>query len=276
MVSEFDGPIPETTYNNELSPERQKELVGQLLKERPPRTKDRFVYYELAPDSEHANLARTVEADVFMERFKEPHAQTAKTYSPYEEQSRFLLAVDAEASKVAGALRIVTNGKSGLLTLNDLAKPASDKKTAPQIDIEEVLSEMHVELDKCWDIETVVVIEEYRKRTEVSTMLYRAMYVNARKHGVEHLVTILDENPYKKVMEPYLGIPFKPFGGLHEPFKYYNSQGSYALHGYVPDFFREMVKHELTTAKGWAATAAGSLTRLIWGTRDRQIQLLAA
>ena len=264
-------------YDNQLSPERQNELVAQLLKERPPKTKDKFVYYELSSSSEFANLARTVEADVFMERFKEPHAQTAQTYSPYERQSRFLLAVDTVTGRSVGALRVVTDGENGFLTLNDLAEPPSEDKAAPQIDIAAALAEKNIDdLSKCWDVGTVAVVKDYRKVTEVSTMLYRAMYINARKHGVEHLITILDENPYKRVMEPYLGIPFKSFGGLDAPFRYYNSKGSYALHGYVPDFFREMVKHELTTAKGWAATAAGSLTRLIWGTRDRQIQLLAA
>ena len=278
MTPELDSsPKGEGEIDNELSPERQSELIGRLLQERPPKTKDRFVYYELSAESEYANLARTVEANVFMERFKEPHSQTATTYRPYEQQSIFLLAIDTKDAEAAGALRVVANGDNGILTLNDLAEPPNDEKTAPQVDIEAALAAKGIsDVSECWDVETVAVDKKYRKVTEVSTMLYRAMYINARKHGVKHLVTILDENPYKKVMEPYLGIPFTAFGGLDAPFKYYNSEASYALHGYVPEFFREMVKHEFTTSKGWAATAAGALTRLVWGTRDKQIQLLAA
>ncbi len=274
---EFDGPRPELEYDNQLSPEKQRELVRQLLKERPPKTNGVFAYYEVSSSDEVANVARTIEAATFYEYFKETPASVKELYGSYEKQSLFFLAVDLKTGTPVGALRAQRNGENGLLTLNDLSDPATEKKGIGGIPVEDV-KEYHgiKDLDDCWDIGAVAVLKGYRGDKRTSVMLYRAMYKKAMEQGVEHIVSIIDKHPYEGSMLP-LGIPFKSLAGVEKPFRYYGSKLSVAAYGHLPDFFAVMDRYR-RSPKGIMTNllASGALSRLIKGKWDKEIDLLAA
>jgi hypothetical protein len=277
VVVEFDGPKAETGYDNELSPERQKELVKELIKERPPQKNGRYAYYEVACTSDAANIARTIEAAAFKEYFDEAPSEVREMYAPYERQSMFFLAVDLKTTTPVGALRAQRNGAAGLLTLNDVAAPITDKKGVGGIPIDVVKDYHGIEnLDDCWDIGAVAVLPDYRGDKRTSVMLYRAMYKKAMEQRVEHIVSIIDKKPYEGSMLA-LGIPFKPLAGIAEPFRYYGSKLSHAAYGHIPDFFPIMDKYR-RTGKGRVIdfVVHGALSRLIKGSRDKEINLLAA
>lgn len=277
MAPELDVPKPELEYDNQLSPEKQRELVGQLVQERPPRTHGRFAYYEVASADKVANVARTIEAATFYEYFKETPASVKELYGPYEKQSLFFLAVDLKTGTPVGTLRAQRNGENGLLTLNDLSCPATDEKGVGDIPID-AMKEYHgiKNLDDCWDIGAVAVLSGYRGDKRTSVMLYRAMYKKAMEQGIEHIVSIIDKHPYEGSMLP-LGIPFEPLAGLKEPFRYYGSKLSHAAYGHIPEFFPVMDKYRRTfSGRMTDLVANGALSRLIKGNRDREIDLLAA
>lgn len=275
-MREVDTPRLEAEYDNELSLERQRQLVNSLLMEHQPKTGGQFAYYELSPRVEIANVARTLEASSFYKFFKETPAELRELYGPYEDQSIFFLALDTETATPAGALRVITNGAHGLLTLNDIAAPATTEKGLGGISIEAIQESHSIEnLDSCWDIGTVAVEPEYRGNKKVSVMLYRAMYKKAEEQGIEHLVSIIDKHPYDGSIRP-LRIPFQPLAGFSEPFRYYGSKLSYAVHGYVNDFYPTMHRY-LMSPKGQLVNmvAQGALSRLIMGKNDDEIQFLS-
>ena len=275
-VLDRDIPRLDAEYDNELSLQQQKQLTEQLLIERQPSTNSQFAYYELSSETEAANIARTIEANCFNEFFKETPAELRSLYGPYEKQSTFFLAVDTSIGMPVGALRVIANGANGLLTLNDLSSPAIAEKGIGGISVDSIRQHHDIEnLDACWDIGAVAVLPEHRGKKKVSVMLYRAMYKKAKEQGIEHLVSIIDKHPYEGSIQP-LRIPFQPLAGCGEPFRYYGSKLSYAVHGRVDDFFPTMYRY-LRSPQGWLVdiVAQGALSRLIMGKRDNEIQFLS-
>jgi hypothetical protein len=82
---------------------------------------------------------------------------------------------------------------------------------------------------------TLAVRREYRGKTSdhyVSTMLYGLFYAEARRQGVEHVVTVLDKHAYAQLTQ-FLGVPFVPIADS-EPFNYLGSENSRAAYMHVP------------------------------------------
>lgn len=237
--------------------------VATLLRARPPRVSDPVVCYELeSPYLE--DVARTVEQRVFEERFGNSAEDMARIYGPFEDASSFFLAVDQLRGTPVGALRVIEASPAGLPTFNYLPESAT---LAPTGDI--MAAEGITTLTSCWDVGTVAVLPGYRRQGYgVSVQLYRAMWRSAEMHGIEHLLAVLDEIPYRTLTR-YLGIPFRQMVQTTS-FSYEGSKVSVAVHGYTPDFERQMRRKSLTL-RGLMARKA--LWPLVYGTRDMSIDL---
>lgn len=248
----------------DLSGDVMNQRIEQLLAAQPPTGDgDIFCYRFDNQDLNMANVARTIECQVFEKAFNNDPREMAEIYGPYEDASIFFLSVDASTHQACGALRVIENSSAGLMTFNDLPAQAATKN------VEQMMSSHAIDsLDDCWDVGTVAVLPDYRKRNnfEVSVQLYRSLYVSAMSQKIKHFVSIIDDKPYK-TMTQYLGIPFKPLNGT-TPFAFEGSNQSHAVHGYVPDFYKSMNRRRYTT-KGWLARRA--LSPLVKGTRDSNL-----
>lgn len=267
--------LPELARQNpnySLSSADVKQLTEELLAERVPEAMpedERFITIELGPGSRFANIGRHIEAVVFQEAFKNNAQEMAQAYLPYEDNSRFFVSVDRIEGVPTGVLRVIGNSPAGLMTLNDAEKEpfsVSPQDVANKHDI--------TDFDKVWDVGTVAVLPEHRHgQGPVSIQLFRAMYSSARKHGIEHLVSMVDDKLLHK-LQGVLGIPFGPLAGS-KPGPYMGSKKTHAIYGYVPDFYEKMNKLR-KSAKGrlLAKLAIGdSLERLVEGSKDDLIFL---
>ena len=230
----------------------------------------RFVTVEVDSGETYANLGRHIEREVFEAAFGNTADAMIKEYAPYEASSSFFLSVDRAKARITGVLRVIKNSPNGFKTLDDLSKEPFN------ISKQEALSYHSIDnLDEVWDVGTVAVIPDYRSgEGPVSIQLYRAMYLSAVNHSIEHLVSIIDEGPLKKMKE-LLGIPFVPLAGA-EPQPYLGSESSQPVYGYVPEFYEKMSRHE-KTFKMRAASLVGlvgdALKRLVHGSADDSIVL---
>ena len=252
--------FPENPY--EISEAEIRDLTIHFLNEHPPKSSDRFVCYRLEGDEPFSDIGRGVERLVFEEAFGNDAAEMQAEYFPYEDQSVFFISFDTAAQAPSGALRVIQNGPAGLKTLNDLEYNIGLTR--------EIVEETHgiSELDDVWDIGTVAVPPGYRSgEGAVSVQLYRGMYLSALHDKIDHLVSVVDEKPLRK-LTGYLGIPFKPLAGT-QPFEYLGSESSQAVYGYVPEFYKKMSR-KMFTVRGLLARKA--LKRLVKGSEDSTLQ----
>lgn len=204
--------------------------LEDLLRECPLPDEMRFGCYLIPSASRFSDLARVVECTVFEEFFGNTPEVMREAYAPYEEHSAFFLAVDREARRAAGALRVITHSQNGLKSLNDLAG-------APlHIPVARAVAEHGIDLERCWDIGTLAVLKPYRGAATdhmVSTLLYGLFFAEARRRRVQHLVTILDSHAHAQ-LTGLMGVPFSPIAHS-APFSYLGSENSRACYGFVPD-----------------------------------------
>ena len=212
----------------ELSPEQRHHLVESLLNERPPEGDDRIVCYRLAGDDPFADIARSIECEVFDKEFKNTPSDMQEEYGPYEAASAFFLSVDRDDVRAVGALRVISNSTDtaeGFKTLDDIPE-AYARDFAKEYGVEK--------FSKVWDIGTVVVLPEYRSQEgAVSGQLYAGMHATAMAQSIEHYVSAINTKVYKKMYE-FLGIPFEPLYGMPET--YYLGVWSQFVHGDVAAF----------------------------------------
>ena len=195
--SKFEDIVRSRDYRYDLSDDDMHEKVVDLLNNHPPVNGSEIVCY-LVDDNDVANVARSVERQVFEKAFDNDASEMTKIYGPYEGASLFFLSVDTTTQRPCGALRVIGNSANGLMTLNDLPTEATDRS------IEEILMSHQVDsLNDCWDVGTVAVLAQYRKYDNfaVSTQLYRALYVSAMKKNIKHFFSIIDDKPFKMMTD---------------------------------------------------------------------------
>lgn len=233
--------IPENKYA--LSLEVMKDRIATLLMERPPATDKSEVGYRLEGDDPYADIARTIECQVFDPAFGNDPKKMVKEYGSYEKQSTFMLTLDRETKAPTGALRIIRNGPAGLKTLNDITeyfvkREIIDKEA--EADLLEAILKYHDidDLNGCFDVGTVAVPPEYRidQGHLTSIKLYRAMYVDAMTNGAKHFVSMIDAKAHK-ILTRHLGIPFEPLAGL-SAIEYLGSDKTYPVYGDAEEFLK--------------------------------------
>jgi hypothetical protein len=257
---------PSYSYHELASAEAARRIVQSPdVLEVPKR--HRFVTIETKDGSVEANMARTIERQVFEKFFDNDAERMAAIYGSYEEASRFFLCIDTSKQVPAGALRVIENSPAGLLTLNVAAQPPFN------IDMEYARTLHGIENpEQTWDVGTVAVLPEYRKgRRPVSIQLYRAMYLSAMEHNIDHLVSLLDTRVLETIRDK-LGVPFQALGGS-KPRPFEGSPATQAVYGYVPDFYPTMHEHRTRTLIG-NTVLRDPLKRLVEGSEDDAIRLL--
>ncbi|MBM2621728.1 hypothetical protein JIG36_40115 [Actinoplanes sp. LDG1-06] len=183
----------------------------------------RFTALAVAWDDPMADVARTVERQVFEAAFGNDTATMTAEYGDYERQSLFFLVLDRDTGLPAGAGRVIEGGGK---TLDD----------APDLighDLSAVV-EAHGLHDggKIWDFATVGVLPDYRggkSGLAVSSLLYRTFLQAGKRAGVKHIVVMLDHRAHRNMT--LLGAPLVAMAGS-EPFEYLGSASTRAL--YVP------------------------------------------
>jgi len=182
----------------------------------------RFVALALRPDDPRADLARTLERQVFEEAFGNDTATMTAEYGPYEESSLFFLVLDRRAGRPVGAGRAIEGG----------GKTFDDAPGHIGTGLGEIIAAHDMHDGVIWDNATLAVLPEYRggrSALAVSSLLYRTFLNAGRQAGVRHVVTMLDRRAHRNMM--LLGAPLVPMAGS-APFEYLGSPSTRAL--YVP------------------------------------------
>jgi len=264
---DYDNKTPEVvSARYDLSDAEVRALSHQLLEEQASTVPTNYDYLAIEVDSgsKYANLGRYVEGKVFEEAFGNDSEEMTSEYGPYEESSKFFISFDRRTQQPTGVLRVIKNSPSGLKSLNDAANEPFN------IDLQKAVDDHHIsDLNDVWDVGTIAVLPEYRRgEGPVSVQLYRAMYLSALQNNIEHLVSIIDDKPLKKLTD-YLAIPFVPLAGS-KPGPYLGSEKSHVVYGHVPEFYHKMSRH-MWTVRGMLARSA--LKRLVKGSEDESVVL---
>lgn len=263
------------TYD--LSAERIHELTYQLLQQNaemlPSADKRRYVAIEVRGGSSYGNIGRHVERTIFEASFGNDAQEMAMEYGPYEQASTFFVSIDQLTKRATGVLRVITNSSDHGL------KSWKDAKNHFGLDQEKASVLQGLEdPDKIWDVGTIGVLPEYRlKSGSVSILLERAMYLSAREHDIQALISIIDDGPLVKMRSNWrgVGIPFKSLPGTNSQ-PYLGSKKSHAVYGFVPNFYEKMSCHrESLRGRMIARYVLGdALDRLVEGTADDAIILI--
>lgn|GEM_PF-712068 len=190
---------------------------------------EKFMCLSFGADHPMSNVARTVEKDVFEPVFGNDLSVMKSEYDAYETGSRFLMVIDTETKQAAGVLRILQDSPAGLKSLDDMWQFG--------VTAEQLKRNNNVQnLSEWWDIGTIAVAPEYRGNFsgyQVSTLLYRSLFVSAKREGIKNMVTLIDKKARAGLQ--FLGIPFKDIPGTH-PAGYLGSKETYPMYGDVTTF----------------------------------------
>ncbi len=229
----------------DLSPEEMTRRTGELLREREPTSDSKFVCYMLDEQDERnsyfTDIGRSLERQVFESRFVgNDVVGMRQEYSPYEKQSAFFLSVDTETGRPAGTIRIIRDGDAGFKTLEDLAVYKDDPGYPHRVFTEYEIADKK----QCWDVLTAAVLDEYGGG-EVSSQIYRGMWVASQSENVRHFFSVIDEKPFDLMQ--FLGFPFQKLPEVGW-MPYAGSANSLPVHGDAP-IFEESVRRQFDSIK---------------------------
>ena len=260
MTAEILAWNRESPYD--LSPEVLRQKTAELLHERPPQGDAPEVYYKLEGIDPYADIARTIERQVFEDAFGNTTDKMEEAYGPYENQSKFFLAINRTGNEPvpSGALRVIENGPRGLMTLNDLAEKKG-VEISDRPDFIEAVKSYHgiASLDLCWDIGTAAVLDQFRLDHGhlTSVRLYRGMHVAGMTANIQHYVSMIDVNAHR-ILVRMLGIPFEPLAGSG-PVEYLDSAETYPVYGDTGEFLKSANRKRLEAGERLKGRVAGIL-----------------
>jgi len=195
-----------------------------------------FGCYVIAGDRPEADLARSVERDVFLEYFGNTPELMDAEYGPFERTSVFLCVVDHRRLLPAGVMRLILPTPAGQKSMIDIDRCWGS-------DPADVLARAGVTADPAhvWDIATLAVAADYRgggSEGLVSVALYQGAIQCALACGVEVFVAILDD-VVLRLIDDRMGRPFGYFTGL-APKPYLDSPASLPVYVDVADYGRRL------------------------------------
>ena len=181
-----------------------------------------FGLYVVPSSDPAAELARSVERDVFFEYFGNTAEMLAAEYDAYEPSSVYLLVLDHLRGRAAGAMRLILPSAAGLKTTDDLER-------AWEQPVPDVLARTGLELpaERVWDIATIAVTPEYRGASTnglISLAMYQGVIQLAIHRDVRWVLAILDL-VVLDLIQTGTGRPFSRFDGI-EPMSYLDSPSS--------------------------------------------------
>ncbi len=179
--------------------------------------------YLVRPGDERGDLGRMVEQEVFLEFFGNTPTLLEAEYRPYDPASQFLLLVDHDEQRAAGAMRIIQGAQSsGLKSIRDATLPDTWNLSLAELRAEHPL--LDETREQLWDLATLGIRSNYRGPATgylCSTALYHGLYWWSLIDRIEAWIAVLDENvlqalflvnaPFKRVLDrpplTYLGSP---------------------------------------------------------------------
>ncbi|MGZ4785035.1 MAG: hypothetical protein ACXV5S_05150 [Acidimicrobiales bacterium] len=181
-----------------------------------------FGVYVLRSDEPAAELARSVEREVFLEFFGNTPELLAAEYGPYEEASAFICVIDHVQREPAGVMRVILPSPLGFKSLHDI-----ESRWGHPVD--EVVARSGVELDRraLWDVATLAVRADYRGAASgglVSLGLFQALAMLGPRSGARWAVAILDVIVLDLIQTEFVR-PFTMLDGL-APRSYLDSPSS--------------------------------------------------
>ena len=190
-----------------------------------------FGVYLFCPGEPGAELARSVERDVFLETFGNSPELLEKEYAPYATSSVFVCVIDHRRQVPVGALRIVVPSPAGFKSFEDIAPVWGE-------DVEDMFERTGLVLEhrRIWDIATMAVDREYRGKATIGLAtlgLYQAMTTTSQRCGIDYFVAILDM-PVFRMMQSKLHLPFAGFTGV-PPLPYLGSLASLPVWCFLPE-----------------------------------------
>jgi N-acyl-L-homoserine lactone synthetase len=198
-----------------------RRLVATALAAYPTAT-GRFLALAVGPATPLADVARTVERQVFDETFELDAATMTTEYRRYESDSLFFIVLDRKTGLPAGAARMIDGG----------GKTLDDAPDLIDVPLSTIVALHRMYSGRIWDFATVAVLPAYRENRAgltVSSLLYRTFLNAGRRAGVEHMVTMLDRRAHRNLR--MIGVEFSAMAGS-APFAYLGSASTQAL--YVP------------------------------------------
>jgi hypothetical protein len=160
-----------------------------------------------------AELARAVEREVFAEFFGNTPELLAREYDPFEAGSTFLVVLDHETHRPAGACRLIEPSTVGNKTVDDVervwARPSHHTQRLAR---------------SAWDVATLAVSKDYRgPRTDglISAALFQGITMVMASNGVRWVTATLDL-VVLDLVQHQCGNPFVAFPGT-EPRSYLDS-----------------------------------------------------
>lgn len=207
----------------EIEPSERSQLLAELAERKEKPSDKRYAVYEINNDDPLADLARSVEVEVFQDFFPSNNESLMQEeYGPYEESSTFLLVVDQKHGELVGVMRLIKDSPAGLKSLNDIENP----EFAWKVPLEKIFAENDLkreDLPEAIDVATIAVREPYRGKLEASAALYHALHEYIVRHDIKDIVTILDDKVTRVLAR--IGCHFDYYKGV-ESAPYLDSKAS--------------------------------------------------
>jgi hypothetical protein len=191
--------------------------LAAALAAREARAPTRYGLYILPSWDPAAELARSVEREVFLEFFGNTPELLAEEYGPFEAASLFMLVLDHERHRPAGACRIIQPAACGNKTVKDVERVWGLPLRGASRDVRSLVP-------AAWDVATLAVRSDYRgRRTDglVSAALFQSITMLMATSGVRWVTATLDM-VVLDLVQRQCGEPFMPFPGA-EPRAYLDS-----------------------------------------------------
>ena len=176
--------------------------------------------YAFSASSQGSELAKAVEAEVFLESFGNSAQQLHAEYSPYDWRSFFFCVIDHRRLMPAGAMRVVIPSERGVRTktFDDIELHWGREASALTC-----RNGSRIPIGEIWDIATLAVSRDYRGRATsgmVALGLYQAFTMTSQASGIDWNVAILDAKLYrfgnwhfKNTFAPFDGLDAAPYLG---------------------------------------------------------------
>jgi hypothetical protein len=209
------------------------------LRDREPRPDTPYGLYVLADDDPAAELARSVEREVFLEYFGNTPELLEAQYGAYGAACWFLLVLDHHRLAPAGMCRMIAPSPAG-------SKTVDDARTMWNVDLADHPDVRHV-LDGAgtWDAATLAVAPGYRRRETdglVSAALLQGIVMVATRNGCTALTATLD-CVVLDLVQAQCGRPFLPFPGA-APQRYLDSPASLPVYVDRARFERDLAAQD--------------------------------
>ena len=153
--------------------------------------------YVFAPEDPGAELARSVEAEVFLQTFGNTREQLAAEYAPYDGRTVFLCVIDHLRKMPAASMRVIVPLPDGRLskTFDDMGRHWRIPAGAATF-----RNGVPFPVSNAWDIAALAVSHSHQGRATagiVSMALYEAYVRGSRECGYDYVVAVLDKRAYR-------------------------------------------------------------------------------